>query len=97
MKFIYNDKGNAVGFRQSNFIYEIKGRAIGQIINNKHVHKINGQYIGELYEDMVVDMNMGNLGNVGNCGNPGNTGSPGNPGNRGSINYGYKDVFKELL
>jgi hypothetical protein len=30
-------------------------------------------------------------------GNPGNPGHPGNPGNRGAVNYGYPDVFDNLL
>jgi hypothetical protein len=73
----------------------MNGRAIGQL-NGSHVHKLSGQYIGEIYKDMVVDMNKGNFGNIGNPGNPGNAGNPGNPGNRGSVNYGYPDVFHRL-
>ena len=73
----------------------MSGRAIGQI-HEEHVFKIGGEYVGELYKDMVVDKGLGSLGNIGNCGNPGNAGSPGNPGNRGVVNYGYRDVFSRL-
>lgn len=97
MDYIYNSHGDAVGYISENFIHEIHGRAIGQINNKTHVHKLSGNYIGELFEDMVVDMGYGNLGNIGNPGNPGNAGNPGNPGNRGSLNYGYPDVFQKLL
>jgi hypothetical protein len=69
---------------------------VGQL-RDTHVHKISGEYVGELYKDMVVDRHLGNLGNVGNSGNPGSPGCPGNPGNRGSVNYGYPDVFDALL
>jgi hypothetical protein len=72
------------------------GRAIGQINKETHVHKLSGEYVGELDHDMVVNKHMGNLGNIGNPGNPGNPGSPGNPGNRGSVNHGYSDVFLKL-
>ena len=59
--------------------------------------KLSGGHIGELHEDMIVDKHIGYLGNNGNPGNPGNPGSPGNPGNRDAQNYGYRDVFYELL
>jgi hypothetical protein len=46
---------------------------------------------------MVVDKHLGNLGDIGQPGNPGNPGSAGTPANRGVVNYGYPDVFEELL
>ena len=49
------------------------------------MHRLSGQYVGELYKDMVVDKHLGNLGN------------PGNPGNRSAVNYGYPDVWEKLL
>lgn len=97
MNYIYNSRGDAVGYANGHFIHEIHGQAIGQINNGTRVHKLNGEYVGELYEDMVVDMGHGNLGNIGNPGNPGNAGNPGNPGNRGAVNHGYQDVFQKLL
>ena len=36
-------------------------------------------------------------GNPGNPGNPGSPGNPGNPGNRGAVNYGFPDVWRQLL
>jgi hypothetical protein len=61
------------------------------------VHKLSGQYVGDLHEDMVVNKHVGNPGNIGNPGNPGNAGSPGNPGNRGVVNYGWPDVSHEFF
>jgi 4-fold beta flower protein len=94
--YIYNSRGQAVGFLRGRYIHSMDGSAIGQI-NGTHVHKLSGPYVGELYKDMVVDQHRGNYGNIGNPGDPGNPGSPGNPGNRGAVNYGYPDVFDELL
>jgi hypothetical protein len=74
----------------------MRGAAIGQL-NGTHVHRLSGEYVGELYEDMIVDMHMGNLGNIGSSGNPGNAGNPGNPGNRGAVNYGFPDVSSRLF
>lgn len=93
--YIYDSRGNAVGFIRGKYIHAMNGSAIGQI-NGTHVHKLSGSYVGELHKDMVVDKHMGNFGNIGNPGNPGNPGSPGNPGHRGAVNYGYTDVFHKL-
>lgn len=94
--YIYDNHGNAVGFIRGKYIHELGGNAVGQL-NGTHVHKLNGPYVGELHKDMVVNQHLGNLGNIGHPGNPGNPGHPGNPGNRGALNYGYPDVFHELL
>jgi len=95
--YIYDNHGSAVAYVQGRYIYSMRGNAVGQIVNGSHVHRLSGQYVGELYRDMVVDKHLGNLGNVGNPGNPGNAGNPGNPGNRGAVNYGYNDVSADLL
>lgn len=94
--YIYDSRGNAVGFWRGRYIYTLDGTPVGQL-NGTHVHKLSGRYVGELYKDMVVDKRIGNLGNIGNPGNPGNPGSPGNPGNRGAMNHGFSDVFGKLL
>ena len=78
------------------YIYKLNGTPIGQL-KDTHVHRLSGEYVGELYKDMVVDKHLGNLGNIGNPGNPGSPGSPGNPGSRGGVNYGYPDVWEKLL
>jgi hypothetical protein len=94
--YIYDGRGNAVGFIRGRYIHSMRGDAIGQI-SGTHVHKLSGSYVVELHKDMVVDKHMGHYGNIGNPGNPGNPGSPSNPGNRGAVNYGYRDVFSRLL
>jgi len=95
--YIYDNHGSAVAYVQGRYVYSMGGKAVGQIVSETHVHKLSGQYVGELHQDMIVDKHLGNLGNVGNPGNPGNAGNPGNPGNRGSVNYGYPDVSGRLL
>lgn len=97
IRYIYNDHGLVVAYVQGRYIHSIRGEAIGQIANETHVHRLTGEYVGELHKDMIVDKHLGNLGNIGNPGNPGNAGNPGNPGNRGVINYGYPDVSSMLL
>jgi hypothetical protein len=97
LKYIYDSRGLAVAYVQGRYVYSMHGDAVGQLVNGTHVHRLTGQYVGEVYRDMIVDKHLGNLGNVGNPGNPGNAGNPGNPGNRGAVDYGYPDVSAQLL
>jgi len=71
------------------------GDPIGQL-NGSHAYNLSGQYVGELYKDMIVNKRVPNPGHIGYPGHPGNMGSPGHPGNRGAVNYGYEDVFSKL-
>jgi len=96
VNWIYNKRGNAVGFWKGRYIYNLRGKPIGQL-RDTHVHKLSGQYVGELYRDMIVDKHIGNRGSIGSSGNPGSVGSHGNPGSRGAVNYGYPDVWEKLL
>lgn len=97
VSYIYDKYGSAVAYVQGRYVYTMRGNAVGQIVAGTHVHRLTGQYVGELHRDMIVDKHLGNLGNIGNSGNPGNAGNPGNPGSRGSVDYGYPDVSRRLL
>ena len=77
------------------YIYSLRGNPVGQM-SGTHVHKLSGEYVGELLEDMVVDKYLGNWGNIGFSGDPANAGHAANPGNRGPRYYGYPDVFHKL-
>lgn len=50
--YIYNASGQAVGFQNGKYIHNMHGRAIGQINKETHVHKLSGEYVGELDHDM---------------------------------------------
>lgn len=77
--YIYNHRGQPVGFWRGRFVYDMRGEPVGQLLDT-HVHKLSGQYVGELHEDVIVNKHLGNLGNIGHPGHPGNVGSPGHPG-----------------
>ena len=94
--FIYDQLGNPVAFTEGEFIFSILGQAIGQI-RDTHIHKISGEYVGELYQDLVVDMNIGDLSNIGHRGDPGNPGFKGIPKNRGVVDTEYTDMFFKLI
>ena len=74
MDFIYRASGEAAGFRQGRFVHAMSGEAIGQVHGDTHVHRMDGAYVGELFQDMVVDQHLGDFGNVGYPGDPGNAG-----------------------
>lgn len=95
--YLYKQSGEPFGFRRGRFIFDMHGKAIGQI-DRTHVHKLTGPYVGELEDDMVLDKGLGNFGNIGHPGNPGSAGAPGHPGNRGNRgSRGYRDVSGKLL
>jgi hypothetical protein len=85
-----------VGLIKGRYLYDMHGNPVGQI-RDTHVHKVSGEYVGELHHKMIVNKGSGNRGGIGNAGNPGNAGSPGNPGRRRSMNAGYADVSDEIF
>ncbi len=93
--YLYNSRGQPVGFWRGRYIYTLRGKPVGQI-RGTHVHKLSGQYVGVLHRDMVVKRNICNQANIGRCRNPGNPDSLSNPGNRGAVSYGFADVFHRL-
>lgn len=93
--YIYNEDGDAVGFWEDNLIFAMNGRPVGQL-NGPSVHKLTGEYVGELYEDMVVDRYFEDIDRIPPT--PVRRAEPAkNPGNRGATSYGYPDVFEQLL
>jgi len=90
--FIYDSRGNGVGFVEGNFIHSLFGQPIGQV-RQSHVYKISGEYIGELYNGMVVNMNIGTLESIGYSIDPGYPVYRGIPKNRGAVDLEYTEVF----
>ena len=90
--FIYDTKGNGVGFVEGSFIHALSGQPIGQV-RGTHVYKISGEYIGELYDKMVVDMNLGTLESIGHNTDPGYPVYRGVPQNRGAVETEFTEVF----
>ncbi|MDX1454118.1 MAG: hypothetical protein R3217_01555 [Gammaproteobacteria bacterium] len=93
--YIYNEDGDAVGFWEDHLIFSMQGTPVGQL-NGPSVHRLTGEYVGELYEDMVVDRYFEDIERIPPTmvrrADPAS-----NPGNRGQQSYGYPDVFEELL
>ncbi|MEE8118129.1 MAG: hypothetical protein V3T39_01095 [Gammaproteobacteria bacterium] len=93
--FIYDEDGEAVGFWEDNLVFSMTGTPVAQL-NGPSVHKLTGEYVGELYEDMVVDRYFEEIEKIPPT--PVRRAEPAkNPGNRGATSYGYPDVFSDLL
>ena len=58
--------------------------------------KLSGEYVAELYEDMIVET-YANYGDIRSAKNPGRLSVPRHPGTRGIINYGYPDASAKLF
>ena len=41
-EYIYGQAGQALGYRRGRFIHDMRGRAIGQVSGDTHIHKLRG-------------------------------------------------------
>ena len=87
---IYKKSGHPLGFVQGDIIYNLGGRALGQL-RDTHVYT---RYVGELEDGMILDKNR-NYGSVGSR-SAGSGGSRG-LGARGARGTSYSDKSDELF
>jgi hypothetical protein len=94
--YIYQTDGYPVGFRFSNFIHGMDGRALGRILGT-HVYRVDGSYVGELFKETVVAKPTVHVRPIAPIDPPAPVPSPG-PSfrRRGLVDYGYRDVFHLL-
>ncbi|MBT0566892.1 hypothetical protein [Williamsia sp. CHRR-6] len=59
--FLYRVDGSPAGFVLGRFIHDLWGDTVGQISSSGRVHRLIGQYVGELHDQQVVDKNIGNI------------------------------------
>jgi hypothetical protein len=52
--YVFSTAGDAVGFVFESFIYDLEGSPLGRILGSR-VHRLDGAYVGEWFNDMVVD------------------------------------------
>jgi hypothetical protein len=97
MKYLYDRRGEAVAAIESGFIYDLDGYARGFIQSENQVYRMDGGYVGQIHQDMVVDAFVSN---------PGSTSPPANPGRippiaripgRGPVDYGYPSRIERLF
>jgi hypothetical protein len=95
--YLYRADGSAAGFIKGRYIYEAGGKPVGQISSSGRVHRLTGEYVGELHKEQVVDKQVPNIGKVGAITNLPDLPRRGLPGNRGERFCPFPDVFDKLL
>ena len=103
MRFLYNSKGRHIANESSGQLHTTSGKNIGHYLkSHKFFIDMNGQYLGEVYNNNRLLHRLSNgyenvsFGSYGDYGNIGNYGNPGNIGNA-DMPAGYKDVLEEKL
>lgn len=52
--YVFGTGGDAVGFVFESFIFDLDGAPLGRIVGPR-VHRFDGSYVGEWYQQMVVE------------------------------------------
>jgi hypothetical protein len=93
--FIYSVDGRPQGFRLSNFIYAMDGVPLGRVWAEK-VFSFAGEYIGVIFQNMVVDRPDVSRRRLPAVPQPENAAPAVGAELRGPINVPFRDCF-ELL
>jgi 4-fold beta-flower domain-containing protein len=96
MKYLYDRRGDAVAYVEGQYVFSMDGAPTGYV-EGAHVYRISGEYVGELFRDMVVDQYLSNPGGIGRVIDPGRAFPAENPGSRGAFDYGFPDVIHKLF
>ena len=88
MKFLYDVHGEPRVFYDGTYLFDLDGYAVG-FVEFAHVHRLDGAYVGELHQDMVVDTFESAPGAGQPRPDPGRIPPPDRPLGRGRYDYGY--------
>ena len=94
--YVYNTRGEPVGFVMETFIHTMDGQPVGRFMGSR-VHRLDGTYVGEFYKDMVVAKPDGRPRNVVPVAAPPRRVPPPLSFNRRVVLHnGYRDMFHLL-
>ncbi len=94
--YVYNTRGEPVGFVMETFIHTFDGQPVGRIIGSR-VHRFDGTYVGEWWRDMVVRRPQGRPRVIPPAAVPARRPPADSSYNlRAVVQYGYADAFHEL-
>lgn len=97
MKLLFDGQGEARAFLEGTYVYRMDGEPVG-FLDGSHVHRLDdGAYVGELYQDMIVNTYTSSPGSAVIPSSPGRVPPADNPGGRGPYDYGYPCVMAKLL
>lgn len=96
MGYVYDRRGEPIAYREGDYLFDMQGYAIAYV-QSTHVYRLDGEYVGEAYRDMIVDQFLSSPGGIGRVADPGRIGKRDSPGGRGANDYGYPDVSDRLF
>lgn len=94
--YIFNEEGRPQGFRLGPYLHDLAGKAVGRI-SAERVYKLDGEYVGELFKNMVVEKPTGVRRNLPSIPYPGDADPPPADTSRRAGEHNYPDVFQRLL
>lgn len=94
--FIYNGQGGTQAFRIGDYLYDMRGKAVGRI-SAERVYRLDGSYVGEMFRNMVVEKPVGVRRNLPPVSVPGDVKPPSADTSRGGGNLGFPDAFQRLV
>ena len=94
--YVYNTRGEPVGFVMETYIHTMEGQPVGRILGSR-VHRFDGSYVGEWWKEMVVARPEGMPRSLPPMAVPPRRVSPGMTCNRRVVLHGgYQDMFDAL-
>ncbi len=93
--YIYNERGEAQGFRQGYFLYRLDGKPVGRV-SAERVYGLDGEYVGELFKNMVVEKPVRARRRLPPVPAPPDTKPLAGHVSRVRTSYGFQDVFHRL-
>ena len=95
--YVYNTRGEPVGFVLETYIHTMEGQPVGRIIGSR-VHRFDGSYVGEWWKEMVVSRPEGRPRSLPAVPVPPQRDPPGTTYNRRVVIHGgYQDMFPQLV
>lgn len=93
--YIYDEQGEAQGFRLGSFLYRMDGKPVGRV-SAERVYRLDGEYVGELFKSMVVERPVGRRRQLPTVAPPPPAPPPQGNVSRVRTSYGFPDAFHRL-
>ena len=94
--FIYNAGGEPQAFRIGNYVYDMRGKAIGRV-SAERVYRLDGTYAGEMFKNMIVEKPVGARRDLPAVPYPGDVEPPSLDTSRGGAAHDFPDVLHRLI
>lgn len=96
MKYLYDRRGEAVAVLEGRFVFDLEGYPRG-FVEGTQVYRMSGEYVGEVYQDMVVETFASKPGSGTPPVPPGRIPPPEKVPGRGAVDYGMPSRIERLF